>query len=114
MDGKTETTNVCEMEPINVTVEGVGTYEGFTSGQHWNGWECPSFEKDVAQKLLNDVIKANEYGKVSFDEKKDTFFLENDGDDTEDWQGFDIKTDEGIKHVYGIGSHSWVWSKVTD
>ena len=31
----------------------------------------------------------------------------------ETWKGEDIVTDEGIKHLYGIGAYSWVWDKST-
>lgn len=30
-------------------------YVGYTSGQRWNGWECPWFELDEAQQIVADA-----------------------------------------------------------
>lgn len=30
-------------------------YEGYTKGNHWNGWACPYFTKEVADQIAREV-----------------------------------------------------------
>jgi hypothetical protein len=44
---------------------------------------------------------------------KDAFVLKYDGDDEPYiWEGEDIQTVDGIKHLYGIGAYSHIWDEL--
>lgn len=75
-------------------------YIGYTDGTLWNGWATPSFELSEARKVMLDY-------NLKYDSKTDTFI--SDDDIVATWQGYDIQTPEGTKHVYNIGAYSWVW-----
>ena len=84
-------------------------YIGYTSGYLWNGWATPYFEKDEAERV---VASYNELAElpIYYDAKIDAFKIDElMGFDGTEWQGEDIQTEDGIKHLYGIGAYSWVW-----
>lgn len=93
------------------------SYEGLTSGDNWNGYECPWFSFEVATQLMHDL---NESWKDSstdesivYDKEKDAFlYVHNMLEDNEI-----IKfsaTKKNNKKVYGIGTYSWCWYKESD
>ena len=87
------------------------SYIGWTTGQLWNGWGTPSFEKSVAEKVIADL----EDWKVSYDPEKDeyTFISEHDPDPYvvtgAEIQVVDRGRRKKIK-VYDIGAGSWTWN----
>lgn len=84
-------------------------YIGYTSGRLWNGWATPFFEKVEADKVAEEFNKCAEY-PMQYDKVYDQFYiLDTDTEELEKWEGTDHPTDEGIKHLYGIGAYSWVW-----
>ena len=87
------------------------TYEGYTDGTLWNGWECPWFTKEVADEMIRDFIK--EGGKAKYDLETDsyTFLGENWGDE-DVFDGSDVETEDGILHLYPIGAWCWIWDEV--
>jgi hypothetical protein len=30
-------------------------YEGYTNGNHWNGWACPYFTRQIAEQIAREV-----------------------------------------------------------
>lgn len=89
-------------------------YIGYTSGRLWNGWATPYFERDEAIRVMEGNNETAEY-PMQYDEIYDQFYvLDTDTTELEVWKGEDIKTEEGIKHLYGIGAYSWVWDEETD
>ena len=89
-------------------------YIGYTSGRLWNGWATPYFEKEEATRVMRDFNKDAET-LMCYDEEADTFRIaETECTDEEVWVGKDYQTDDGIKHLYGIGAYSWVWEFVDD
>lgn len=82
-------------------------YPGFTAGDYWNGWDCPSFGKDVAEKLLTDMGMT-----FHFDVDQDAFVVTEDSEEqgVDTYKGHDIVTVNGVKaHVYSIGAYGWIW-----
>lgn len=77
-------------------------YIGYTDGQLWNGWATPHFELSEARKVMLDY-------NLKYDDKTDTFIFSDDDDIITTWQGYDIQTQDGTKHLYDIGAYSWVW-----
>ena len=89
-------------------------YIGYTSGRLWNGWATPYFEKDEAIRVAEGNNETAEF-PMQYDEVYDQFYiLDTETGDLETWKGEDIRTTEGIKHLYGIGAYSWIWDEATD
>lgn len=104
------------MRKLVFTIDGFKyPHIGFTEGKRWNGWATPFFEIDEAIKIMQEY---NEYREateqMTYDEETDTFSVkETEGTDGDEWKGRNYNTDEGIKHLYGIGAYSWVWDDTT-
>ena len=89
-------------------------YIGYTSGRLWNGFATPYFELAEAKRVAEGFNEAAEY-PMQYDEVYDQFYiLDTETTELEKWKGEDIHTEEGIKHLYGIGAYSWVWDEATD
>ena len=91
-------------------------YIGYTSGKLWNGWATPYFEKEEAIRVMHDYNSSRDVSEhMSYDEENDMFIAWCEGyNDYEYWTGEDIRTTEGIKHLYGIGAYSWIWDNALD
>ena len=89
-------------------------YVGYTNGDLWNGWATPYFTLEEAQKIQAEWNKGVEFPML-YDVSKDEFCVKYDGDDEPYiWKGEDIKTVDGIKHLYGIGAYSHIWDELDD
>lgn len=89
-------------------------YMGYTSGARWNGWATPYFTLEEAQKLQAEWSENTECPML-YDVTKDLFILQyEDDDEPYVWEGEDIKTEDGIKHLYGIGAYSHIWDDLGD
>jgi hypothetical protein len=97
------------------TIDGfVPAYIGYTSGRLWNGWATPFFEKNEALRVMHDYNK-DTGNPMQYDEATDSFRVaETEYTDEEVWTGKNINTDDGVKHLYGIGAYCWVWDAVND
>ena len=99
------------------TIDGfLYAYIGYTSGYLWNGWATPYFEREEAIKVMEGYNECrDETEKMTYDEETDTFAAWVEGyEGYEYWKGEDIQTEEGIKHLYGIGAYSWIWDYTTE
>lgn len=82
-------------------------YMGYTSGRLWNGWATPYFPLEEARKLQA------EWKKLTYDEDKDEFRIQyEEYEEPYIWQGEDIRTVDGVKHLYGIGAGSHIWDEL--
>lgn len=86
---------------------------GYTEGILWNGWSTPYFEVDEAIKIMEEFNSYEPEHPIMYVEANDTFIHKIADDEIELWKGKNYQTDEGIKHLYGIGAYSWVWENVT-
>jgi hypothetical protein len=98
------------------TAEGFAQFEGITFGQRWNGWECPQFDIDNINKILE--------GLGSEAEAKECNFSYYEYDSVYDviiekvyWDGKIEAVDtskpivvDGIKY-YALGCFNWTWTK---
>lgn len=86
----------------------------YIKGDDWNGWEYAHFELSEAHK----VAEANNVDAehiMTYDAIYDQFYMWDEGN--EDYyiiKGHDALTDEGIKHLYGIGAGCWTWDRVSE
>ena len=89
-------------------------YMGYTNGARWNGWATPYFTFEEAQKLQAE-FNQDVQSPMLYDVSKDVFILKyEDDDEPYIWEGEDIETEDGIKHLYGIGAYSHIWDDLGD
>lgn len=89
------------------------TYEGYTDGRLWNGWECPWFTKEVVEEMMRDFIK--EGGEAKYNSETDSYiFLGECWDEPDVFDGKDVETGNGVKHLYPIGAWCWIWDEVVE
>jgi hypothetical protein len=82
-------------------------FEGFSNDEDWNGWACPYFPLEEAQKIV-------EAHKVSgqnawFDEENDEFVFKVNNE-TESYPALNY---DGQK-LYPIGYGAWIWEESGD
>ena len=86
-------------------------YVGYTSS---DGGITPYFELAEALRVMadnNDIADA----LISYNGETDTFHIaETEYTSESIWKGEKYETEEGIKHLYGIGDSDWMWHKATD
>lgn len=97
------------------TIDGfTPAYIGYTNGALWNGWATPYFEVNEALQVMADYNK-DTGNPMWYDEETDAFRIaETEYTSEGNWKGKNVKTKDGIKHLYGIGAYSWVWDAVND
>lgn len=89
-------------------------YIGYTSGKRWNGWATPYFALDEAKRVAEGFNECAE-NPIFYNEESKTFYtFGTDSISAEMWKEETVQTEEGIKHLYGIGAYSWVWDEATD
>jgi hypothetical protein len=111
------------------SIDGESNYfEGFTTGQRWNGWACPTFTKAEADKIMShfdslgrsawyDAVNDryifqkqesappfNELTQEEIDEQ----YLYNT------FEGFETLIDGQSVVTYAIGWGCWVWDSWTE
>lgn len=107
--------NTPDFRKTKFEIENGNQYEGYTKGEHWNGWECPRFTKEVGLQIVEEINTFD--SKAWFDESKDKFCfdLDNTGEDIYEFEGYNIKVgDGGTLHVYPIGAWCWIWDEVEE
>lgn len=101
-----------ELKEANFTIDTLEgqTFSGYTLGEEWNGWACPYFTFEQANKLLETYRSMKTYeGKplrAYYYSNTDKFCFEVDSH--EDIQEFSPVEVEG-KKLYPIGSGDWIW-----
>lgn len=89
-------------------------YIGYTNGDRWNGWATPYFTLEEAQKLQAEFNQGDGL-RMFYDCQADKFILQyEDDEEPYIWEGEDIQTVDGIKHLYGIGAYSHIWDELGD
>lgn len=89
-------------------------YIGYTNGRLWNGWETPHFELAEVLRIMADHNKETD-NPIHYNEGIDTFYIaETEYTSGAIWEGEDCQTDEGIKHLYGIGAFFWIWEGTSE
>lgn len=78
------------------------SFEGFSRGDDWNGWACPYFSFEEAQK----IVKAHAPDTARYEENNDQFIFKV-GDEEEFYPAV---LEDGRK-LYAIGNGSWIWEE---
>lgn len=94
------------MKPQTFSMEWLpqATFQGYTRGDTWNGWECPLFPFESARRIADAV---SEYQTAFYDEGADEFVFEVE-DDSERFGAVEVKD---IGKLYPIGTGAWIWEK---
>jgi hypothetical protein len=87
-------------------------FRGYTDGDTWNGWACPYFIREEAERVLT-LSEANGFA-WHYDTEQDAFICRNTSDpveyEPEVFQTIQAKLDgDGELPLYGVGSYSWIW-----
>lgn len=92
-------------------LEDVGPYPGYTDGQRWNGWATPSFEYEVALRIVEDW-KATEWEGMEayYDAASDRFCFRSEDGEWECFLGVNREIDGRTQKLYPIGAFCWIWS----
>lgn len=85
---------------------------GYTEGKRWNGWATPYFEIDEALDVMKEFNISKPEDPIIYIEANDTFIHKVADDEIEIWKGTNYNTDDGIKHLYGIGAYSMTWELI--
>lgn len=84
---------------------------GFSDGDTWNGWACPYFERDEAERVLRYSESNGFYWQ--FRPNVDAYEVRLDrnssNQEPELFQGTVIQADGQELKVYPIGAYSWIW-----
>lgn len=89
-------------------------FEGYTQGEEWNGWACPYFTFEQAQKVVEAFNEGERFEgdkvEARYDAEQDAFcfFFESSGES----EDFSALTVDGRK-LYPIGSGCWIWEDAT-
>lgn len=87
-------------------INGGTVYSGFTNGNHWNGWACPWFTKEVANLIATEVNADAPYTTMIYDNANDAFIYTNDTNETDVFKG--------TNGLYPIGNGSWIWDDINE
>jgi hypothetical protein len=82
------------------------SFDGWSKGELWNGWDTPRFEASVCQEILKFLGDA----RSRFDGDADAFVTVNNEDGEEMWPAEEITISDGSRiKVYPLGTGSWIW-----
>lgn len=82
-------------------------FSGYSNDEDWNGWACPYFTFEEAQKIVH--AQNSEGIKSWFDEEGDQFVFETDGEE----ESYPAVQENG-HNLYPIGSSNWIWEESND
>lgn len=88
-------------------------WEGYTAGQHWNGWELPLFTLEVAQDIAA-LTQAEEGDRIVYDPDNDCFIHTNCGD-TEGYPQLapSVLIEGRYVRLYAVAD-GWCWEEARD
>ena len=82
-------------------------YDGYTNGNHWNGWACPWFTKEVADQIATEVNADAPYCTMHYDKANDAFVYKAKGDDECIYKA-------NTQGLYPIGNGDWRWDNLRE
>jgi hypothetical protein len=84
-------------------------FDGWSIGQLWNGWEMPSFERQVGMEILGWMGD----DKARYDADNDAFVTVNQDGEDDVWPAESITITDGTRiRAYGLGAGSWIWEEL--
>ena len=96
---------------FSIDTYGNRVFEGYSDDQEWNGWACPLFSYEEAQRI---AAVCNEHGgRASYDEQHDRFIFHLNESDLDEPEIYSSEQLEG-KKLYAIGAFNWIWEELDD
>ena len=84
------------------------TFEGWSNGQLWNGWEMPRFEAGIGMEILEFLGSEG----ARFDGKTRAFVTASQEGEEETWPAEEITLTDGSRiRAYPLGAGSWIWEE---
>ncbi|BBA45377.1 TPA: hypothetical protein ACK3Q6_003778 [Burkholderia cepacia] len=99
-----------EFGVISVSLDVGPSYQAYSRGERWNGWECPYFTIEEAMKLLDHPYLHG----LRYDAESDKFIMaDGDGEDLYQrvFAAEVVRVDGNPIKVYAIGACGWCWNK---
>lgn len=102
------------MRPAKFKIESLGyeIFDGFTKGEIWNGWDCPYFTFEQAQKILKNYNLLRQIigrrNLAFYDSIADVFVFPSDDEDEP--ETFEAINENGQKY-YPVGAFCWIWEE---
>lgn len=102
------------MRPAKFKIESLGheVFEGFTKAENWNGWSCPYFTFEQAQKVLKHHNELHQIiGQkplANYDPSIDAFVFPSGNEDEPEM--FAVFTENNRKY-YLVGAFCWIWEE---
>jgi hypothetical protein len=88
-------------------------FHGITPNQRGNGFACPLFTFEEAQRLVA-LSNASDYcGRLAYNAETDTFVFKHDQASDEAPEVYAATLVDG-KTYYGVGASSWCWQDVSN
>jgi len=83
------------------------SFEGWSNGELWNGWEMPRFELAVCREILKSLGD----DQARFDQVADACVTVSN-EEEETWPAEQITITDGSRiKVYPLGAGSWIWEE---
>lgn len=101
------------MRPAKFKIESLGyeTFDGFSKDETWNGWDCPYFTFEQAEKVLknfNELRRIIRQESIAYYESSaDAFVFPADDGESESFSS----VAENGQNYYPIGAFCWIWEE---
>lgn len=83
-----------------------GPYEAFIPPfARWNGWVCPAFTRQTADRLMEDLLATGDFLIARFEPGQNAYIVQ-----ARDDSGPSIYQADGL-HLYPIGAFGWTWEE---
>lgn len=90
-----------------------GTFEGYTTGETWNGWAVPYFSLEEAQRIIADYVaqppSPDGQTRGEYDSDSDVVRLYDPSAD--EWDEI-VAVDVDGRTLYPVGTRYWTWEEV--
>ena len=102
------------MRPTQFKIESLGyeVFDGFTKEETWNGWACPYFTFEQAQKVLEQFNLfrriTGQTGFAFYSEPADIFVFPGDENEPEIFAAIE----ENGEKFYLVGAFAWIWEEM--
>lgn len=96
---------------FTIDVYGDVQFDGFTTDEDWNGWACPYFTFEQAQRI---VAEHQRFGLLAwYDADADKFVFSVEQGRVGEPDEFEAVEIDGRK-LYPIGARCWIWEETAD
>ena len=86
-------------------------FEGYTQDEQWNGFACPHFPLESAQRLMAAL---SNLGQTAFYDTQTDQFVCAEEDYEDDPDRYGAVEVEGLGKLYAVGSHMWTWTRADE